>query len=243
MTPEGSPFWARLRDHLLEGPDAGAWASNAVALWLGRQDELDPHRLPILPYLTSFALRIHPDPALAGHLVNHLLHLALGPVVFLLGRRWMGRGPALGAALLAVTYPPAVMAAERYGVDPLVAVALPASLLAAEGAARRWALSPVFGLVVGLLATCHLTTIGMPVPALLLTLFRGDPGWRRWLGALGLVAGALLGVGLAFASYPTLPWDILVGSLAEGVTPSGAAGSPPAVRASIERAAEVVVAG
>jgi hypothetical protein len=150
---------------------------------------------------------------------------------------------ALGAALVAVTYPPAVMAAERYGVDPLVAVALPAALLAAEGAARRWALAPLFGVLVGLAASCHLTTIGIPVPALLLTLFRGQPGWRRWLGALGLVAGSLLGVGLAFANYPTLPWGLLVGSLAEGVTPAAGGGTPPAMRASIERAVEVVIAG
>lgn len=241
--PADSPWWARVRDHLLDGPDAGAWASNAVALWLGRWDELDPHRLPILPYLTAAALHVYPDPALAGHIVNHLLHVLLGPVVFLLGRRWMGAGPAVGAALLAVSFPPALLAADRYGVDPLVAVALPGALLAAEGASRRWALAPLFGFVVGLCACAHLTTIGIPVPAVVLTLLRGAPGWRRWLGATGLAAGVLIGVGTAFLSYPTLPWGILLGSLAEGVSPAGPDGDPARIESTTARAMEIVTAG
>ncbi len=156
--------------------------------------------------------------------MNHLLHVALGPVVYLLGRRWMGRGLAFGAALAAVCAPSAVFAAERYGVDPLVTLALPLALLAAEGAAARWWLAPLFGVVVGLCASTHLTTIGIGVPALLLTLFRGGPGARRWLGAVGLAAGTFLGVGLAFHGYPTLPWAVLTGSLAEGVAPTASTG-------------------
>ncbi len=243
LLPADAPAWARIGDHLLDGPDAGAWASNAVAVWLGRTDELDPHRLPVLPHLTALALHLRPDPALAGHLVNHLLHVLLGPVVFLLGRAWMGRGMALAAALVAVGYGPGIVAADRYGVDPLVAVALPTALLAAEGAARRWALAPLFGIVVGLAACSHLTTVGIPFPALLLTFLRGDAGWRRWLGAGGLAAGVLLGVGLAFWDYPTLPWAILVGSLAEGVAPAGTTGDAAALSGSLERARSVVTAG
>lgn len=243
LRPEGAPAWARFRDHLLEGPDAGAWASNAVALWLGRPEDLDPHRLPILPRLTALVLEVLPDPALAGHLVNHLLHVALGPVVYLLGRHWMGRGMALGAALGAVCYPPAVIAADRYGVDPLVAVALPAALLAAEGAARRPWLAPLFGLVVGLASSAHLTTIGIGVPALLLTLLRGPPGLRRWLGAAGLAAGALLGVGLAFLDYPLLPWGLLTGSIAEGVAPANPHANTVGLADSMSRALETVRAG
>lgn len=243
LRPASAPAWARFRDHLLEGPDAGAWASNAVALWLRRPDDLDPHRLPILPRLTALVLEIVPDPALAGHLVNHLLHVALGPVVYLLGRHWMGRGMALGAAAAAVCYPPAVVAAERYGVDPLVTLALPAALLAAESAARHWRLAPLFGIVVGLASSTHLTTIGIGVPAFLLTLFRGPPGFRRWLAAGGLSAGALLGVGLAFLNYPVLAWNILTGSIAEGVAPGAPNGDPAVLSSSMSRAFEVVRAG
>lgn len=242
--PADAPFWARIRDHLLDGPDAGAWASNALALWLGHTDDLDAHRLPILPYLTAIALRLYPDPALAGHLVNHVLHVLLGPVVFLLGRAWMGRGMALGAALVAVTYPAGVLAADRYGVDPLVAIALPTALLAAEGAARWWRAAPLFGVVVGLAACAHLTTIGVPVAALLLTFLRGAPGWRRWGGALGMAVGTLGGVALAFHDYPTLPQGILLGSLAEGVSSGGAGGAGPGqVNAAMERAWGIVLAG
>ncbi|MES2643409.1 MAG: hypothetical protein V4850_28250 [Myxococcota bacterium] len=240
LRPVDAPAWARFRDHLLEGPDAGAWASNAAALWLGRTEDLDPHRLPILPRLTALVLELLPDPALAGHLVNHLLHVALGPVVYLLGRHWMGRGMAFGAAISAVCYPPAIMAAERYGVDPLVAVALPAALLAAEGAARRWWLAALFGIVVGLASATHLTTIGIGVPALLLALFRGAPGFRRWLGAAGLAAGTLVGVGLAFVDYPILPWGLLTGSLAEGVAPAAPNGNTAVLADSMARAVAIV---
>lgn len=240
--PAGAPAWARARDYLLEGPDAGAWASNAVAVWLGQITDLDPHRLPLLPYLTAAALHLYPDPALAGHLVNHLAHTLLGPVVFVLGRCWMGRGPALGAALLAVTFQPAVVAADRYGVDPLVALMLPLALLAAEGAARWPAAAPFLGMLVGAAASTHLTTIGVPLPALLLVLLRGQPGVRRWLGAAGLVAGVFLGVGAAYAQYPMLPRELFLGTLAEGVTKSNG-GDDTALAAQFQRALGIVTAG
>jgi hypothetical protein len=243
LRPVDAPAWARMRDHLLEGPDAGAWASNAVALWLGRPEDLDPHRLPILPRLTALVLEVLPDIGLAGHLVNHAAHVALGPVVYLLGSRWMGRGLALGAAVAAVTYPAGVMAADRYGIDPLVAFALPLALLAAEVGARRWWLAPLAGVVVGLASCTHLTTIGIGVPCVLLTLFRGAPGYRRWLGAVALAAGGLLGVGLAFVDYPVLPWGLLTGSLAEGVAPASEHANEGALAASMSSALEIVRTG
>jgi len=243
LRPADAPGWARMRDHLIEGPDAGAWASNAVALWLGRPEDLDPHRLPILPRLTALVLEILPDPGLAGHLVNHLLHVGLGPVVYLLGSRWMGRGLALGAAVATATYPAGVMAADRYGVDPLVAFALPLALLAAEAGARRWWLAPLAGVVVGLASCAHLTTIGIGAPCVLLTLFRGAPGYRRWLGAAALTAGGLLGVGAAFVNYPVLPWGLLTGSIAEGVAPAAEHASQGALAASMQTALETVRTG
>jgi hypothetical protein len=243
LLPADSPWWARLKDHLLDGPDAGAWASNALALAAGNRSDLDPHRLPVLPYLTAFVLKFQPDPALAGHLVNHVLHVLLGPVIYLLASRWMGRGMALGAAIAAVTYPLGVAAADRYGVDPLVALALPLAMLAAEGGARFPAWSVVFGVLVGVASTCHLTTVGAWAPALLLCLLRGQPGWRRWVGTLGLAAGGLLGVGLVFLDYPTLPFDLFIGSLAEGVAPTGPTGGDVPAQSVLEKAVAIVVAG
>ena len=242
--PADAPPWARARDHLLEGPDAGAWASNATALFAGRLDDLDPHRLPTLPALTALAMNVtQEDPALAGHLVNHLCHLLVGPVVYLLGRRWMSQGMALAAAVATVLYPPGVHSADRYGVDPLVLLALPAALLFAEVGAWRWWLAPLAGAAVAVAGTTHLTTIGIPVVAVLLCLFRGEAGWRRWLGALGLLGGIALTVGGTFAWYPLLPWHLFTGSLAEGVAPVGGTGGAPGPTASIPQAIEVVRTG
>lgn len=224
--PEGAPGWSTLRDALLVGPDAGAWASAATALHLGRYEDLDPHRLPVLPRLISLVMYLQPDVALAGHLLNHLLHLALGPVVFLLGRRWMGAGMALGASVVTTTLQPTVFAADRYGVDPIVTLLLPLALLAAEHAAARPRVAPLMGLVVALASAVHLTTIGIGVPALVLTILRVEarPGRgldveRRALAGAGLLAGTLIGVGLLFWNYPVLPWGLFTGSLAEGVAP------------------------
>jgi hypothetical protein len=240
LRPADAPAWARFRDYLLEGPDAGAWASNASALWLGRLDDLDAHRLPTLPRITVALMHLYPDPALAGHLANHLLHLLVGPVVYLLGRAWMGRGMALGAALATLLYGPGAAAAERYGVDPLVTFAVPAALLAAEVAARRWWLGAPAGMVVGAAAASHLTTLGLPIPALLLCLLRGAPGWRRWLGSLALVAGILLGGGGVFYDYPRLQGELFRQTLAEGVSPSQPTASQQALSSSMDRAVAIV---
>ncbi|MSQ04330.1 MAG: hypothetical protein EXR71_21025 [Myxococcales bacterium] len=243
LLPAGSPWWARVRDHLLDGPDAGSWAASAVALSLGRVQDLDAHRLPVLPYVTAFVLNFQPDTGLAGHLVNHVLHVSLGPVIYLLASRWMPRGMALGAAITAVTFPLGVTAADRYGVDPLVAFAIPASLLAAECAARWPAWAALYGVLVGVACTCHLTTIGMWAPALLLTLLRGHPGWRRWLGTLGLAGGVLVGVGTLYAEYPTLPINLLIGSIAEGVAPTGPTARDAGAYALAQQAVAIVLAG
>lgn len=217
---EVGPVWARGSDYLLDGPDAGAWASNANAIWLGRYTDLDPHRLPIYAYLTAAVMNVTPDVALAGHLVNHLCQLALGPVVFLLGARWMQPGLALGAALVAATWAPGVIASHRYGVDPVVALAVPVGLLAAEVGARSWRWAPLMGVVAGVATTTHLTTVGLPAAAVLLCLLRGKPR-VRWLGALGLLGGCGLGVGLMYLQYPQLPFDMVAPTLAEGIAPVG----------------------
>jgi hypothetical protein len=243
------PRWATFRDALLVGPDAGAWASSANALFLGRYEDLDAHRLPVLPRLIALVMNFQPDVALAGHLLNHLLHLALGPVVFLLGRRWMGAGAALGASLVACTFQPTVFAADRYGVDPLVTLLLPLALLAADVAAERPKWSPLLGIVVGIASSAHLTTIGIGVPALTLTfLSAGREGWgfdgrRRAQAAVGLLLGTLLGVFLVFWRYPVLPWGLFTGSLAEGVAPGAGMANQAQLAETSSTAAQVVRGG
>ena len=219
--PAETPSWARLRDLLLEGPDAGAWASNANALVLGRLDDLDPHRLPVYPRLIALLSGLYPDVPTAGHVVNHACYLLVGPVVYLLGRRWMSAGAAAGAAAATILYPAGLQASQRFGVDPLVTLVVPLALLAAEAGAWRPWLGPLAGLVCGALATSHLTTVGVPVAAVLLCLFRGRPGFARWVGAGAFAAGAYFGARLMFINYPMLPLEILRSTLAEGVSAQG----------------------
>ncbi len=247
--PVDGPWWARFRDYLLDGPDAGMWAANAYALATGRGADLDGHRLPVFPRLVAALLDHTGDVALAGHLVAHLAHVALGAVVYLLGVRWMSRGMAVGAALASVFYVPALFASERFGVDPLVALALPLALLAAEVASTgRWLALPA-GLLAGALAATHLTTLGVPVAAVALCLFR-TPGRVGRLFTTALFAlGAVLGLRLMFHDYPVLPWNILVGTVSEGVTngnpqagPGGGAVSVDVVRAGLPQALERLVA-
>ncbi len=224
--PPDAPFWARFRDYLLDGPDAGMWAANAYALASGRAADLDGHRLPVFPRLTALLMGPDGDVALAGHLVAHLSHVGVGAVVYLLGARWMSRGMALGAALAAVFYIPALDASERFGVDPLVALALALALLAAEVASvSRWAALPA-GLLAGGLAATHLTTLGVPVAAVALCLFRTPGRVGRLFTTVLFACGAAVGLRAMFHGYPVLPWEVLVGTLSEGVQHGAQAGGP-----------------
>ena len=238
----GLPAWASASDSLLDGPDAGAWAGNATAISLGRTVDLDPHRLPVYPYLTALAMWITPDVAFAGHLVNHLCLLLLGPVVYLLGARWMQQGLALGAAVVCALWIPGIAAAQRYGVDPVIALAVPLSLLAAEAGAWRWWAAPFAGFVIGLAAATHLTTVGLPVAALLLCLFRATPG-ARWPCTALLLAGCSIGVGAIHLRYPHLPHEMLATTLAEGIEPVANNAGRAGIEASSSGATDAVRAG
>jgi hypothetical protein len=220
---EGLPAWAGPADRILFGPDAGAWAASAWALHLGRWEELDPHRMPTWPALTSLLIPLHDDVALAGHLLNHLLHLALPLVVYAVARATCGRGPvgaavAFGAALNVMLLSPLVLASHRASVDPMVALAQPLALLAGLGAARWPVASPLFGALVALCSASHLTTLGVAGPALMLALCAGAPGARRWMSALGLAAGACGVAWLLLRAFPVLSPQMFVNTLAEGVT-------------------------
>lgn len=241
--PPGTPSWARVRDLLLEGPDAGAWASNANALVLGRLDDLDPHRLPVYPRLIALVTHLYPDIPTAGHAVNHACYLLLGPVVYLLGRRWMSAGAAVGAAAAALVYPAGLQAGQRFGVDPLVTLVVPVALLAGELGAWRWWIAPLGGLACGALASTHLTTIGVPVAAGLLCLLRGRPGLARWAGAAAFAAGAYVGARLVFIDYPVLPLELLRGTLAEGVSAQGGNAATAGFASSTGGAVAAVQAG
>ena len=223
--PVGStdlPWWAGGGDAVIFGPDAGAWASNAWALHLGRLSELDPHRLPAWPFLVAGMLHVQPDVALAAHLVNHLLHGALPAVVFLAAAPLCGRAGALAAGLVVAWHVPLMQASSQSGVDPLVALAPVLALAAGRLAGRVPLASWMGGALVAFATGTHLTTLGVAAPAALYALATGQAGWRRWAGAAGLVLGAAATLWIVTRSYPVLEPAIFLNSLAEGVTRSRA---------------------
>ena len=140
LTPAaGAPAWSTTRDALLDGPDAGRWLWQAKALVAGDSDRLDPHRMPAWTLLTVLAAAVTRYPlVVAGHLVNHLLGVVIGPVVYGLGRVYsLGRAPALAAGALVVLSPTWMESCRAFGVDPTVTFLWPAGLLLAGLAGRR----------------------------------------------------------------------------------------------------------
>lgn len=214
------PWWANGSDAYVWGPDAGAWALNALALANGRWEDLDPHRMPSWSIFTATAMRLLGlDVALAGHFVNKLFHVLLGPVLYGLGRASGMRAGAVAAALLGVAQPVLLASAGRYGVDPTVTFMVPLTLLAGWAAGRWWPLAPIAGVVAGLTTVCHLTALGFALPGLLICLLAGR-GWWRLLGAglyLGVAAATVYGI---YAVFPTIPRDFVAGVFAEGIAPA-----------------------
>ncbi|MSQ00877.1 MAG: hypothetical protein EXR71_03165 [Myxococcales bacterium] len=220
---EGQPWWVLDSDQYLFGPDAAAWAQNALALNQGRLADLDPHRLPTWTLFTSWAMDVGGwDVALAGHLVNRLEHVLLGPVLYVLGRA-LGLGPfAFAAAAIATMQPALLAAACHFGIDPTVTFLLVLMLLASWAAGRRWWFAPVAGSIAALTMVAHLTALAFPLCGLGLCLTSGKGVVRRGLAALIYAgAGALL-FRQVFTVFPMLPQDFFANALAEGVTPSDA---------------------
>jgi hypothetical protein len=212
------PFWAGDADGVLFGPDAGAWASNAWAIHLGRMADVDPHRLPAWPTLVAGWLHVVPDVALAGHLLNHLLFALLPLVTYAAALPLAGRAGACVAGFGVMWLAPVYQASHQSSADPLIAMAPVAALAAAHLAGRRPWLAPLAGLVVAGATVTHLTTLGVAVPAVLFALATGTPGRTRWIGAAALAASLAAALALAVHSYPTLEPGVFLNALAEGVT-------------------------
>lgn len=199
----GAPAWSTARDGLLDGPDAGRWLWQAKALVAGERDRLDPHRMPTWTLLTVLVAGVTRYPlVLAGHLVNHLLGVVIGPVVYGLGRVYdLGRAPALAAGALVVLSPTWLESCRAFGVDPTVSFLWPAGLLlAALAGARPW-LAPVAGALAAAVSAAHFTSIPAPIP-LLVGLLAAAPAGTRLRATLGYTLG--LGAAL-FTIYQVLP--------------------------------------
>lgn len=235
--PDGAPFWARTWDVIIFGPDAGAWAANAWAIHDGRFADLDPHRLPTWPMLVGTLMKLLPDVALAGHLVNHLFQALMPLSIWGLARGTSGRATAFAAGFAAAMIPATVTAAQRFGVDPTVAFFVPFSLFLAWASARVWWLAPVGGAAAALCAVAHLTTLPFPIVGLLLVLLHGKPGWRRW-ASLVMWGAALYGtVRWVLTWYPALPSQFVGNVLAEGIAPEHNASAGQVADAAKETAA------
>ncbi|MBM4392918.1 MAG: hypothetical protein FJ090_17470 [Deltaproteobacteria bacterium] len=222
---EGLPVWASGNDAYIWGPDAGGWALNTLAFASGRWEDLDPHRMPTWSIFTATLMHISGlDVALAGHLLNKLFHVLLGPAIYLLGRAMGMRAGAAAAGLLAVAQPELLAAAGRYGIDPTVTFLVPFTLLSAWASGRWWMLAPIGGVIAGFTTVCHLTALGFAVPGLLLVLTCGR-GWWRLLAAVLYAAAAVGTVYGVYSIFPTIPEGFLVDVFAEGIAP--AAGTTP----------------
>jgi len=214
------PSWGSLNDLLMIGPDSGEWARNALHVHHGRFDQVDPHRMPT--WLTLTALLIGPTGGVApaGHLLNHLLHVALVLTLYGLGRAGGGRGVGLVAAGLGAFAYHLVSDSRSLGVDMLVATAIPASLFGGLLAARVWFLAPLGGALAAIASFSHITTLPYTLPALVLVLLRGRGGWRRRLASpVGFVVGALLVIGLVHVTVGLPTPEGLRGAVAEGIVP------------------------
>jgi hypothetical protein len=163
-------------------------------------------------------LHLQPDVALAGHLLNHLLHGLLPVGVFLAAVPLAGRAGALAAGLVVAWHVPLMQASAQSGVDPLVALAPLLALGAGRLAGRVPLASWLAGGIVAFATATHLTTLGVAVPAALYALATGRPGWGRWVSAVGLVGGMGATLWLVTRSYPVLEPAIFWNALAEGVT-------------------------
>lgn len=213
---DGLPFWATITDKMLFGPDAAAWAANALAFFDGRYDELDFHRMPTWTLMTAVGMAAGLDVVLSGHLVNHVMHLLLPVVLYFLGSLGGSRGAGLGAGMMTATTLHTLNTSLAYGVDTNISFLIPFMLLCCLWAARYWQLALLSGVVAALCSASHFTTLPYVLPSIILVLFAGRPGWRRWLGFLvhiGAAAGCLY---LIFQVFPFPDKNQLAMAVQEG---------------------------
>ncbi|MEC8424276.1 MAG: hypothetical protein VX000_10900, partial [Myxococcota bacterium] len=219
------PVGAHATAEHLNGPDAGEWAINALLVAEGNLGSVDPHRMPTFLLLTAGALEFEPDVARAGHLVDVAAWGMLPFVVFLLGRATGGRLVGLAAAFLTLGSTPLILAAARYGVDPVVATCLPIAMVAVAPAQRWWPWAGVAGGLAVFGAATHLTAVPYVVPPLLLLLARGrDPRsapWTRVAAVVSYAAGVAIAAVAVEHLFGLIDLRRLSSALSEGIHRQG----------------------
>ncbi len=212
--------WGTLHDTILAGPDAGAWATNIQAATEGQV--LDIHRLPGYTFASAALVDFFGDVVFAGHIVNHLVSLAVVALTYLFGRATSGRAAALAGALIVAVSPELVENSLLFGVDPgtqFVAMLLIVTTWMA--AAGHWLWIPVAGAAMGLAAGTHYLALVFVAPALVLLLLARRRWWAR---LLGVVVAAGVGWTLfrwMLTPYPHLSLAQIVSIYVEGVSGSG----------------------
>lgn len=224
-----APWWGGPSDRLLEGPDAAQWAENAQRMADGAYAQLDPHRMPSWLLAVAAVVRTGTGVVVAGHMVNRVMFLGAALGMFALGRAVAGRAAGVMAACMLLAHPHMVLNTQRFGIDASIEAMLPLAMAASLAAGRRWALALPLGLFVGWTVFLHHTTLPYVLPALMLTLLAGEPGWRRWAAALGLWGGSALVVAGLSRIHPLPGVDELAQVIIEGAHPGSTAtgGAPP----------------
>ena len=223
--PDGAPWWGTAQDLLLDGYDAGEWADQHRAWRDCRLGDLDGHRMPTWTLLAGPLASL--SLPLAGHLVNHLLQLALAPIVYGLGRTLgMGRGTSALAGVLVATNATLVVASRRFGVDPTITTIVPLALLACHLVRVRWWLGLVAGSIGALATASHFTTLPYPVPFALCAVVLARPG-ERLPALIAYSSGLLLTWGFVFDTFPWIGVETLLKSVGESAS-NQVAGTPGA---------------
>lgn len=217
---EPPPWWGAPRDQLLDGPDAGEWARNALLLSEGRVEALDHHRMPGWLVVLAAGHRLLPDIVLVGHLGNRLLHLVTVFAAYVLGRAGGGRAGGLLAGALVFGIDALAVTSQRFGVDAAVSAAVLGALATATLAARWGVLAPLAGAVAAWATGVHYTTLPFALPALVILLLRGGPGLgRRAVLGLGFSVGFVaVGAGL-WALWPAPDLHTFLQDIANGARP------------------------
>lgn len=221
---------------LVSGPDAGAWAINAIAVASGDLDQVDPYRLPTFLILLVAASGITGDIPQAGHLVGMLAWVSMVLATALLGRA--AGGPLVGslAGLLIATPVPLVQTAARFSVDPVLAAILPLALAAVAPARQWWWFALPAGVAAGAAVCTHLTALPYALPALLLLLLRGGRPGEPDRVVVGRVVFCVLGVaavlGLIWLLFPSFSQIALFSPISEGISSQRAIGASPLLTSS-----------
>ena len=236
--PEAWWEWGTLHDTILAGPDAGAWAANVRALVQGAP--LDTHRLPTFTYLAGWMTRAFDDVVFAGHLVNHLIAVAVVAVTYLFGRATSGRAAGLAAAVLVALSGELVESQQHYGGDPsmqlIVLLVVATSWMAVSGSA--WWLLAV-GVSLGLAGATHFLALIFVPPALALLTLAPRRWWARILGVLVAAGVGWMVWQQALSEYPPVTVEQVKSVFAEGAASHGRSEEGP--KLDFDAAAELVM--